>query len=535
MFKFLLKKQAAVVLAFIVLLGSSLYFGHTSDASTLTLHPYLGNTHAHSKFSGDAVVNNDYPNTYEDIYDRAKSANNYDFYSVTDHTTGIGTINQWANAATVADQRTDSTFLGIRGFEFTLNTDLRGKGKGHINIFGSSSLPPNVYAGDYDLTDFYAWLKNSDAVAASFNHPGPVWGNFNNFGYRDAALNDKITMMEVINGTDPYYTYRAQYVSALDMGWKLGAVAGHDNHTSELIAGAQPRTGVLATALTKTAVLDAMKNHRTWASLDPNLKLNKYILNNGTDSVDIGSTISGSNHYTLTINLSDPNTGAAGDKITKINIIKNGGAVAATLTPNSYSTGDLTASITNDSTSTYFYLEVYTADDANAPTLYSAPIFIGSTSGGGGGGGGGGTNLIGDPGFENQSSSSVSSPWTLLNNGGIDRNLGFAHSGTNNGWVRSTSGWNAIKQQVSVEPNASYTLKVWLRSSPNMNNGYFGARGVNSGPIINEIHLTSAMGSYTQKTVTFDSGNRTSLDIYAGIWADGDTWMRMDDFTLVKN
>src|SRR5690606_4762067 len=86
-------------------------------------------------------------------------------------------------------------------------------------------------------------------------------------------------------------------------------------------------------------------------------------------------------------------------------------------------------------------------------------------------------NLVGHAGFEQQPSSSVSSPWFLLGNGGIDLNLGYARTGQDNGFVRWDSGWNAMKQEIFVEPNTSYTLKAWLKSSNNMNNGYFGVRG----------------------------------------------------------
>jgi hypothetical protein len=69
-----------------------------------------------------------------------------------------------------------------------------------------------------------------------------------------------------------------------------------------------------------------------------------------------------------------------------------------------------------------------------------------------------GANLVGHPGFEQQPSSSASSPWYVEGAGGIDRNLGFARTGLNNAWVRNSSGWNAIKQEISVVPNTSYTL-----------------------------------------------------------------------------
>ncbi|HZG58802.1 DUF4185 domain-containing protein [Paenibacillus sp.] len=143
-------------------------------------------------------------------------------------------------------------------------------------------------------------------------------------------------------------------------------------------------------------------------------------------------------------------------------------------------------------------------------------------------------NLVGHAGFEPQPSSAVSSPWYLQGGGGIDRNLGFARTGANNAYVRNTSGWNAVKQEIFVEPNTSYTLTGWVRTSANNSDGFFGARLPNGGPILNEVPF-DAFGNYTQLSVTFNSGSNGSVEIFAGIWAhNADTWMQMDDFRLTK-
>lgn len=144
-------------------------------------------------------------------------------------------------------------------------------------------------------------------------------------------------------------------------------------------------------------------------------------------------------------------------------------------------------------------------------------------------------NLVAQSGFENQPTNSLTSPWYGDGNTGVDRNLGFAHTGANNAWARNTTGWNAIKQEVPVEPNTNYTLTAWLKTSSNQNNGYFGARVLNNGPILNEIHLNAPMANYTQRTVTFNSGNNHSIEIFAGTSADGDTWIQADNFSMTKN
>jgi hypothetical protein len=147
-----------------------------------------------------------------------------------------------------------------------------------------------------------------------------------------------------------------------------------------------------------------------------------------------------------------------------------------------------------------------------------------------------GANLVGHAGFEEQPSSSATSPWYVQGNGGVDRNLGFARTGANNGFVRNTTGWNALKQEVPVTPNTSYTLTGWLRTSSNQGDGYFGARLLNGGAILNEVHLTQPFANYTQVSVQFNSGSSHSVELYAGFWANNaDTWLQLDDVRLTRN
>ncbi|OMF22914.1 carbohydrate-binding protein [Paenibacillus sp. FSL H8-0548] len=144
-------------------------------------------------------------------------------------------------------------------------------------------------------------------------------------------------------------------------------------------------------------------------------------------------------------------------------------------------------------------------------------------------------NLVAHAGFEAQPSSTITSPWYLNGNGGIDRAAGFARSGLNNAFARYGTGWNAVKQEVFVEQNTNYTLSAWIRTSTNQNNGYFGARLLGGGTILNETPF-GYLSDYTKKTVQFNSGNAHSVEIYAGMWANGgDTWIQADDFSLTKN
>ncbi|WP_249351476.1 hypothetical protein [Corallococcus exiguus] len=147
-----------------------------------------------------------------------------------------------------------------------------------------------------------------------------------------------------------------------------------------------------------------------------------------------------------------------------------------------------------------------------------------------------GANLVAQGGFEQQSSSTATSPWYVQGNGGVDRGLGLARTGANNGFVRNNTGWNALKQEVAVTPNTVYTLTGWVKTSSNQNDGYFGARMLNGGPVLNEVHLTQPLGGYALQSVTFNSGANHSVEVYAGTWANaGDTWLQVDDVAVVRD
>lgn len=123
--------------------------------------------------------------------------------------------------------------------------------------------------------------------------------------------------------------------------------------------------------------------------------------------------------------------------------------------------------------------------------------------------------------------------WQCLGTCGADVGLGLSHSGAGNGWVRNTGGWNDVHQVIPVAPNHTYTVKGWIRTSGNNTAGYFGLRTLD-GQVLGEQHF-AALAGYTQLSVTVAAGNRTSLVVYAGLWASGDTWLQVDDVSVVGN
>ncbi len=136
-----------------------------------------------------------------------------------------------------------------------------------------------------------------------------------------------------------------------------------------------------------------------------------------------------------------------------------------------------------------------------------------------------GSNVVANGGFESGDAS-----WQCSGRCGVD-SAGLARTGNGNGWVRNNRGWNDFHQTVSVTPNKTYKVTGWIRTSANNTDGYFGLR-TTSGNVVGEKKF-GKFGGYTQVDVTVNSGPNSQLVVYAGLWANGDTWLQLDDVSVV--
>lgn len=136
-------------------------------------------------------------------------------------------------------------------------------------------------------------------------------------------------------------------------------------------------------------------------------------------------------------------------------------------------------------------------------------------------------NLAGNPGFE----STGLAPWSCLGQCGVDRGIGLARSGIGNGWVRNASGWNDLHQTIAVQPHRTYRVTGWVRTSANNGAGYFGLR-TPGGQVLGERHF-GRLDGYTLLSVDVPVGANTSVVLFGGLWANGDTWLQLDDVSVV--
>ncbi|MBD2298652.1 hypothetical protein H6G80_10060 [Nostoc sp. FACHB-87] len=124
-----------------------------------------------------------------------------------------------------------------------------------------------------------------------------------------------------------------------------------------------------------------------------------------------------------------------------------------------------------------------------------------------------------------------SSYWETEGRAGFDVNKGYSFSGKNNAWMRNVSDWNGIRQQVRLQPNSNYILEAYVRTSPNVTDGYFGMRDTEQ-KVWSELKFGS-LPQYTKLTLQFRTGNATTYNIFTGFWALGqDSWVQVDHYSL---
>lgn len=255
---------------------------------------YLGSPHAHSGYSGDHAktlaekfnqgVANYNLHTPREVFEKAKT-NFYDFYFVTDHSSpeqnefyrGGFTDAHWAATKEQADAATTGSFIALRGYEFSRNTDPENGGLGHLNVLNSRDWN-SAYAPGHTFEWLYDWLapQTNPPVVAQFNHPqmpGPAKGkHFKNYDGRTKARNEVVRLAEIWNsGEGMGYVATVQKIWAL--GWKVAPTAGSDMHGVYGIENKRLRTGVLAERLTADALMRALQARRVYATLEPLLHL----------------------------------------------------------------------------------------------------------------------------------------------------------------------------------------------------------------------------------------------------------------------
>lgn len=302
---------------------------------------YFGDIHSHSSLS-------DGWGTPAQAYTTARAVG-LDFFALSDHGFML-TQAEWQQMLDAANAATTPFFVGLRGFEYThLN--------GHINVFNTDTYVHRDNPNYNTLAEFYAWLVGQPNAIAQFNHPlvsqSHDW-NFNDFAYHPAA-DHKIVLQELSTPT--------QYFLSLNTGWHLGSVGNSDAHVGNW--GAR-RMGIVAPTLTRAAVLEALKNRRTFFASPSDLNLAVVMRANGSW---MGSAIPNTGSVNFVIHAYDPDpTG----RPLRLRLYRNGTLQASTSLSgrNLYTWTPSVPAVLGS----YYYVEVY--HDHWLYPAYSSPIWV---------------------------------------------------------------------------------------------------------------------------------------------------------------
>ena len=222
--------------------------------------------------------------------------------------------NDWKAMAAIADEAyRPGSFVSFRGFEYSTPT------VGHVNVwFGQDFTDPahefalatpravseawRVFPQTKPVADqfknapdtaliapFYDWLASKpgsfpfggggDAIAA-FNHPG-YFGNFQDYEFHAQAVRQMVLMetFNPINSDPDYFWYAADqglpnpFNAALNKGWRFGFHGVSDEHSGVYGQKGKGRGGLWVTSLTRAGVRRAMESRRTFATLEPGLRI----------------------------------------------------------------------------------------------------------------------------------------------------------------------------------------------------------------------------------------------------------------------
>ena len=355
---------------------------------------YYGEIHAHTAENSDGQGTLAEANAYArdqgklDYFILTDHSNSYDKALATDTVASIANINnynlanqQWINGKTEAAAATTPTFLADYGYEMTWSG-----GPGHMNTFNTTGFVSrnnaalNNKTNDLGMQAYYGLLKNTPGSITQFNHPGPTFGNFSNYGYYDPAIDEKVNLIEVGNGegavgSGGYFQSYDQYILALDKGWHLAPTNNGDNHKKGWGTSNTCATVVYTNDYTMSGIYQAMRDRSVWATENRDLDVT-YNLSDGTNTYSMGTILDAAPATAnITITAKNKNSGTETSNIASIQLLSNGGKVVNTKT---YAAGNSDVTYTYEMTAPTagYYLAKIIDNQGNI--AITAPIWLGS-------------------------------------------------------------------------------------------------------------------------------------------------------------
>lgn len=317
------------------------------DGSILNL--YCGQVHSHTEDS-------DGLGTPEEAYRYAYEKSGMDFFAVTEHTHcyALEDYQRQQRIANAANR--PGKFAAIYGFEMSW-TDQNGF-FGHTNLLNADWVSLST-----DTTDLAAYNKlvaADPACVAMFNHPSDTWGNAKEFAWFDDETAQRYALIEIKGSR-----YDTAYAYALSKGWRVAPLYNEDNHGADW--GDSGTMGfVLAPALTRENILDAMRRRRTYSTTDRTMQV-RYRVNGQW----LGSVLKNPEKLTVEAEI----TTASETGIGKIELVSEDNITVASIEPGPLS--EFCWRVEIDPDFDYYYLRI---TNGNAYTV-TAPVFVEVTEG----------------------------------------------------------------------------------------------------------------------------------------------------------
>lgn len=371
---------------------------------------YFGQLHSHTAQYSDGAGTLADALTY--ISGTAKS-NNVQFVAFTDHSNYFDGGTKGVNPAdalydmTKATAEAQAVWKGYRDAVADFNTAQAGSmlalagfemtwsgGPGHINTFNTPGIVsrnnPDLNdksnsSKDLGMQNYYSLLSRPEGATSvsQFNHPGTTFGDFTEFSYWNPVIDQRMCLVEVGNGegaigSGGYFPSYEEYTKALDKGWHVAPTNNQDNHKGKWGDANTARSVIYTNDFTEQGVYQAMKDRRVYATEDKNLEI-VYTVNDmvmGSTIIQIPDTLNVKGVIT------DPDTS---ERISKVELIVNGGRILKTWTPEESNTYTAEATFTKAEIAdySYFYLRVTEADKdiaVTAPVWVGAPVLTGIAS-----------------------------------------------------------------------------------------------------------------------------------------------------------
>jgi hypothetical protein len=339
---------------------------------------YFGNLHSHTSYS-DGVQ------TPTDAYNFARftAPTPLDFLAVTDHNhsaAGMSLPSYGQGMSQAAASNSDGNFVAIYGQEWGIAAE------GHVNIFESPALF-GWEAGNYDVLvgqGDYAALYTAVVANPPASYPPiamwchPAAGDFGNQLVTPAGLS-VVHLISLCNGpafstatdeTDIGNTnFDGVFQSALQKGYRVSPTADQDNHNATWGASTEGRTGVLALAKTKSAILAALAARRNYATQDHNA-----VLDFSADGRPMGSAFATGSGIRIAAQVTDPDLG---ESVAAIDLFR-GFTAGASATRIGGSVGNSTFHWRERQSFTpgaeaHYYLRIRMADNQS---LWSGPVYV---------------------------------------------------------------------------------------------------------------------------------------------------------------